>query len=64
MKKSFYLIILGVSALAMGSCNTFIGMGKDIQSLGSGMQNSAYRKSGTVPPPAQTATPPVQQPVR
>ncbi|MBT8044195.1 MAG: hypothetical protein KJO79_04520 [Verrucomicrobiae bacterium] len=63
MKKSFYLIVLSVSALAMSSCNTFIGMGKDIQTLGAGMQNTAYKKSATVPPPAQTAPAPVQQPV-
>ncbi|MCP5537156.1 MAG: entericidin A/B family lipoprotein [Akkermansiaceae bacterium] len=51
------MIPLAAGTLAMSSCNTFIGMGKDIQSLGSGMQNTAYKKSATAPPPVQEAVP-------
>jgi len=59
MKKSFYLIVLA-AACALSSCNTFIGMGRDIQSVGSGMQNTGHGRSWNgEAAPAQTA--PVQQ---
>lgn len=45
MTKSLYLIILAGSALVLGSCNTFIGMGRDIQGLGSGMVNKGHGKT-------------------
>jgi len=44
MKKSFYLIVLVAAACASSSCNTFIGAGRDIQTLGSGMQNKGHGK--------------------
>ena len=44
MKHSFYLILLTGAALAVSSCNTFIGMGRDIEMLGSGMQTKAKGK--------------------
>ncbi|BDS07254.1 hypothetical protein NT6N_22940 [Oceaniferula spumae] len=42
MKNSCYLIVLTIASLAFGSCNTFIGMGRDIQGVGRSMQNKGY----------------------
>ncbi|MBK1831945.1 hypothetical protein JIN77_14510 [Verrucomicrobiaceae bacterium R5-34] len=39
MKHSCYLAVLTVATLALGSCNTFIGMGRDLQGAGAAMQN-------------------------
>lgn len=53
MKKSSYLIVLAAASFALGSCNTFIGMGRDIQGLGRGMQNKgttgSWDGTGTSP---------------
>jgi predicted small secreted protein len=67
MKQYFQLIpctiLLAATALVTSSCNTFIGFGRDIEGLGSGMQNKAHGKDwasegGTnvqpAPAPAQT----------
>ena len=60
MKNSFYLIVLAAAACASSSCNTFIGAGRDIQTLGSGMQNKGHgREWNGQAAPAQKA--PVQQ---
>ena len=32
------------TVLVISSCNTFIGVGRDFESLGTGMQNKAYGK--------------------
>lgn len=45
MKKSCYLLALASVSFVLGSCNTFIGMGRDIQKLGTGMQNKGYGRS-------------------
>lgn len=39
MKKSCFLALLTIASFALGSCNTFIGMGRDIRGLGAGMEN-------------------------
>ncbi len=39
MKKSCFFFVLTIAAFLLGSCNTFIGMGRDIQGLGAGIQN-------------------------
>lgn len=31
-------------ALLLSSCNTFLGMGRDFQRLGQGLENTAYGK--------------------
>ena len=62
MKKSFCLILLSVAALAVSSCNTFIGAGRDIQSVGAGMQNKAEGRNwdGQTHAPAPAARPPAR----
>jgi predicted small secreted protein len=32
------------SSLLLSSCNTFLGMGRDFQRLGQGLENTAYGK--------------------
>ncbi len=34
-----------VTAFVLSSCNTFIGMGRDFQQLGSGLENSGNLRS-------------------
>jgi predicted small secreted protein len=45
MKHSWIKLILAglAAALFLNSCNTFRGMGTDVQRLGRGMQNTAER---------------------
>ncbi|NWK55346.1 entericidin A/B family lipoprotein [Verrucomicrobiaceae bacterium N1E253] len=45
MKKStsILLALLGLSALALSSCNTIAGAGQDIQKAGNAISNSASR---------------------
>ncbi|MEN8785649.1 MAG: entericidin [Akkermansiaceae bacterium] len=39
------MIILALgSSLLLSSCNTFLGMGRDFQRLGQGLENTAYGK--------------------
>lgn len=44
--KSLLLIAALVVAAALSSCNTFIGMGRDMKILGDGMENSANKAHG------------------
>ncbi|MCF7674871.1 MAG: hypothetical protein K9N23_04165 [Akkermansiaceae bacterium] len=44
--KLFTLISALVLASLLGSCNTFIGMGRDMKILGDGMESSANKASG------------------
>ncbi|MFP4203935.1 MAG: entericidin [Opitutales bacterium] len=39
--KTGFAVLLGVSALLFSSCNTFHGIGKDIEALGGSMQKKA-----------------------
>lgn len=55
MKKSFFLLSLASFAFIFGSCNTFIGMGRDIQSLGKGMVNKGHGQTWQGGQPAQSA---------
>lgn len=34
-----------VAVFALGSCNTTIGLGRDLRQLGSGLENKAHGKS-------------------
>jgi len=45
MKKIGSTLLLLATLLCLSSCNTFIGMGRDIERLGEGMQNKADGKS-------------------
>jgi predicted small secreted protein len=50
------LILLAGAALFLSSCNTTIGMGRDLRILGEQMENSsASRKGGGQPQGAQQA---------
>jgi len=44
--------MFAVSGLLLTSCNTWVGLGRDVQKMGEGMENQAYRKNGaaTAPP--------------
>ena len=45
MKKSitFVFALLGLAAMALSSCNTVAGFGRDMQSAGEAINNSANR---------------------
>jgi predicted small secreted protein len=44
--KSLLLITLAAVAVLTSSCNTFIGLGRDLRIAGEGMENSANKASG------------------
>lgn len=44
--KSLLLIALATAAVFSTSCNTFIGMGRDIRLAGEGMETAANKSSG------------------
>lgn len=45
MKSLTFLVLASVS-LALASCNTFIGIGRDTRLLGEGMEKTATKASG------------------
>lgn len=62
MTKLLYLTLVASCICAVSSCNTFIGLGRDVQSLGSGMVNSGHGRawnedSSQTAAPAQTPAP-------
>ena len=44
--KSILLIVLAAATVLGSSCNTFIGMGRDMRIAGEGMEKSANKASG------------------
>ena len=44
--KSILLIALAAAAVLTSSCNTFIGLGRDMRIAGEGMEKSANKASG------------------
>jgi predicted small secreted protein len=44
--KSLFLITLATSAVLLSSCNTFIGLGRDMRIGGEAMENTANKASG------------------
>lgn len=42
VKFSLLLILSAAAALLLSSCNTIVGMGRDAQRLGQGVENTAY----------------------
>ena len=44
MKKFFPFTVLAAVVLSLNACNTYIGLGRDIQGLGEGIQNTGYGK--------------------
>lgn len=51
--KLLLLSTAAVACLLATSCNTFIGMGRDIRQLGQGIENTANKT--TKPAPRQTS---------
>lgn len=45
MKKICPVVLAILTLFTLSSCNTFIGMGRDIERLGEGMQNKADGKT-------------------
>ena len=43
MKKFVVFFSLCVMAQSLSSCNTYIGLGRDVQKLGEGIQRSGYK---------------------
>lgn len=44
--KSIFLITLAAVGLLLSSCNTMIGLGRDMRMGGEGLENSANKVSG------------------
>jgi predicted small secreted protein len=44
--KSILMMTLAVAAVLTSSCNTFIGMGRDLRLTGEGMEKTANKSSG------------------
>jgi predicted small secreted protein len=44
--KTTLLIVLSATALLSSSCNTFIGLGRDLRIAGEGMEKTADKASG------------------
>lgn len=44
--KSLTLIALAAAAVLTSSCNTFIGLGRDMRIAGEGMENTANKATG------------------
>ncbi len=44
--KTTFRIVLCAAALLTGSCNTFIGLGRDMRMAGEGMEKAADKASG------------------
>ncbi|MDP3850344.1 MAG: entericidin EcnA/B family protein [Luteolibacter sp.] len=44
--KTILLIVLAASAMFSSSCNTFIGLGRDLRIAGEGMEKTADKASG------------------
>jgi predicted small secreted protein len=44
--KSIVLITLAVAAVLTSSCNTFIGLGRDMRIAGEGMEKTATKTTG------------------
>lgn len=39
------LLLVSAAVLTLNSCNTFAGIGRDVKSLGNGVENKAYGKT-------------------
>ncbi|PQJ28433.1 hypothetical protein [Rubritalea profundi] len=57
------LLLASAAALTLNSCNTFVGVGRDFKSLGSGVENTAYGKTWKGEPRTQNSKP-QQQPAQ
>lgn len=57
--KSLLLIALAAAAVLSTSCNTFIGLGRDMRLAGEGMENTANKATGGGSSSADTSGAPV-----
>lgn len=57
--KSIFLIVVAAAAILTSSCNTFIGLGRDMRIAGEGMEKSATKASGSGGSSADTSGAPV-----
>lgn len=46
LMKSIFLLMLGVAGLALSSCNTMIGFGRDMRMGGESLENTATKAHG------------------
>ncbi len=44
--KSIFLLMLGVAGLLLSSCNTMIGIGRDMRMVGESLENTANKAHG------------------
>jgi predicted small secreted protein len=51
--KALILSTAALATLALSSCNTFVGIGRDFKSLGQGVENKAYGNTWKGEPRAQ-----------
>jgi predicted small secreted protein len=63
MTKSLRILAIATTVCSLSSCNTFIGMGRDFQSLGNGMVNKGHGNT-TATNPHVAAPAPVAPPAR
>jgi predicted small secreted protein len=47
MKKTLLIAMTAALGLLASSCNTFIGLGRDIRLMGEGVEKSAVKSAGT-----------------
>lgn len=45
--KTILLIVLAAAAVLTSSCNTFIGLGRDLRIAGEGMEKTADKAAGS-----------------
>lgn len=59
MKRFGVFLILSATVLTSAGCNTFLGMGRDVEGLGKGLQNIGYGTGwkGDKPSPYQAPAP-------
>ncbi len=43
--KLCILLLAATAAFTLNSCNTFVGIGRDLKSFGIGVENKAYGKT-------------------
>lgn len=57
--KSIFLIAIAAAAVLTSSCNTFIGLGRDLRIAGEGMEKTANKATGGGDSGADTSGAPV-----
>ena len=57
--KSILLIALAVASVLTSSCNTFIGLGRDMRLAGEGMEKTANKATGNGDSAGDTSAAPV-----